>query len=169
MTGLTGWFERGRELAGANVEGAFDRLSRTGDGSAERAALLQKVHELSWVTASAVRPRHGVRGPRSRNRDPERSAFDALIPAWKAGLTKRRPDSMPGLVHPPSSAHTLCSSLPRPEWMPNDTDKAWECFDKDAGIAQGGFNRPRVRGSGWVRLILPRVGGRRAGPSRGRR
>ncbi|MFV0374641.1 hypothetical protein [Microbacterium sp.] len=80
----------------------FEELTRTADGSKERAELIRRLHGPTWrerfgdaafteeyrawaeARFRAWRDDH----PRSLAESPERRSLDALIPAWRMGLSK---------------------------------------------------------------------------------
>ena len=80
----------------------FDQLRETEDGSPERADLMNTLMGPSWrgefgdeaftekyETWNLARfQARSQRHPLSLNDDPERLSLDALIPAWRAGLSK---------------------------------------------------------------------------------
>lgn len=97
------WHEALEHAGRENDPRLFDRIQKTADGSPERAALLRE------IVGPDVRDRFGPttfddpsyraweqRGmdefissrPRALEDSPERRDLDALIPAWRAGLTK---------------------------------------------------------------------------------
>lgn len=80
----------------------FEELTRTADGSKERAELIRRLHGPTWRerfgdaafteeyrawTEARFRARRDDH-PRSLAESPERRSLDALIPAWQAGLSK---------------------------------------------------------------------------------
>lgn len=80
----------------------FEELTRTADGSRERAELIRRLHGPTWRerfgetaftedywawTEARFHARLDDR-PRSLADSPERRSLDALIPAWQAGLSK---------------------------------------------------------------------------------
>ena len=80
----------------------FDELTRSADGSKERAELIRRLHGPTWRerfgdtafteeyrawTEARFRARRDDH-PRSLAESPERRSLDALISAWQAGLSK---------------------------------------------------------------------------------
>lgn len=80
----------------------FEELTRTADGSRERAELIRRLHGPTWrerfgeaaftdeYQAWTEARFHDRRDDRTRSvgESPERRSLDALIPAWQAGLSK---------------------------------------------------------------------------------
>lgn len=96
------WDAAVNHAAGPVEPQRFDELRRARDGSPERAELLRKLHGPTWRqrfgdaafgesyhvwSAERVRALIG-KLPRSVAESPERRSLDALIPAWRAGLSK---------------------------------------------------------------------------------
>lgn len=80
----------------------FEELTRTADGSKERAEMIRRLHGPTWRerfgdtaftddyrawTEARFHARRDER-PRSLAESPERRSLEALIPAWQVGLSK---------------------------------------------------------------------------------
>ena len=96
------WADAVTHTAGIRDPALFEELQRTADGSVERAKLLQRLVGSGWrdrfgdaaLDADYDAWQHrrfalSSTSPATAPEEmPERRALDALIPAWRAGLTK---------------------------------------------------------------------------------